>query len=290
MLNCKPLHPLFAAEVVGVDLRQAHDPAMLAAIRAAMDQHAVLVFRDQPFTDTEQVEFASRFDGRLHTQTSLSALGTNRFGNEALTDISSVRANGELADTADRRRLSILSNRLWHTDASFVDPPGRYSLLSARVVPEVRADTEFADMRSAWDALDADEQRRIEGLRVFHSIVHSRHTIGFDFSAEESARLPGAVHPLVRTLPGSGRRSLYLASHASHIVDWPVPEGRILLLDLVEHATQPQFIYRHIWQPRDLVIWDNRATMHRARPFDDTRYRRELRRTTTLDVALPAQS
>jgi len=266
MLNCKPLHTLFAAEVVGVDLRQARDPAMLAAIRAAMDQYAVLVFRDQPFTDDEQVDFATRFDGKLHTQTSLSALGANRFGNEALTDISSVKANGELADVADRRRLSILSNRLWHTDASFVDPAGRYSLLSAKVVPEVRADTEFADMRSAWD------------------------TIGFDFSPEEAARLPGAVHPLVRTLPGSGRRALYLASHASHIVDWPVPEGRILLLDLIEHATQPRFVYQHIWQPRDLVIWDNRATMHRARPFDDRRYRRELRRTTTLDLPLPADA
>ena len=285
MLNCKPLHSLFAAEVVGVDLRQARDPAMLAAIRAAMDQYAVLVFRDQPFTDDEQVDFATRFDGKLHTQTSLSALGANRFGDEALTDISSVKANGELADLADRRRLSILSNRLWHTDASFVDPAGRYSMLSAKVVPEVRADTEFADMRSAWDALDPDEQNRLAGLRVFHSIVHSRHTIGFDFSPEEAARLPGAVHPLVRTLPGSGRRALYLASHASHIVDWPVPEGRILLLDLTEHATQPSFVYQHIWQPRDLVIWDNRATMHRGRPFDDTRYRRELRRTTTLDIA-----
>ena len=285
MLNCKPLHSLFAAEVVGVDLRQARDPAMLSAIRAAMDQYAVMVFRDQPFTDDEQVDFATRFDGKLHTQTSLSALGANRFGNEALTDISSVKANGELAELADRRRLSILSNRLWHTDASFVDPAGRYSLLSAKVVPEVRADTEFADMRSAWDALESDEQNRLSGLRVFHSIVHSRHTIGFDFSPEEAARLPGAVHPLVRTLPGSGRRALYLASHASHIVDWPVPEGRILLLDLTEHATQPSFVYQHIWQPRDLVIWDNRATMHRGRPFDDTRYRRELRRTTTLDIA-----
>ena len=285
MLNCKPLHSLFAAEVVGVDLRQARDPAILAAIRAAMDQYAVLVFRDQPFTDDEQVDFATRFDGKLHTQTSLSALGANRFGNEALTDISSVKANGELAELADRRRLSILSNRLWHTDASFVYPAGRYSLLSAKVVPEVRADTEFADMRSAWDALEPDEQTRLSGLRVFHSIVHSRHAIGFDFAPEEAARLPGAVHPLVRTLPGSGRRALYLASHASHIVDWPVPEGRILLLDLIEHATQHAFIYRHIWQPRDLVIWDNRATMHRGRPFDDTRHRRELRRTTTLDIA-----
>ena len=140
-------------------------------------------------------------------------------------------------------------------------------------------------MRAAYDGLDADEKSLIEGLTVFHSIAHSRHVIGFDFSPEESDRLKGAVHPLVRTIPRSGRRSLYLASHASHIVGWPIPEGRMLLLDLSEKATRRENVYRHVWQPDDLVIWDNRATMHRGRPFDDTKHRRELRRTTTLDIA-----
>jgi alpha-ketoglutarate-dependent 2,4-dichlorophenoxyacetate dioxygenase len=161
-------------------------------------------------------------------------------------------------------------------------------MLSAKVVPAVAADTEFADMRSAYDALPDETKARLERLRVHHSIAYSRQTLGFEFSAEEQERLPGAVHPLVRTLPRSGRRSLYLASHASRILDWPVPEGRLLLRDLMEHATRPELVYRHAWRVGDLVIWDNRATMHRACPFDDTTYRRELRRVTTLDVPEPA--
>jgi alpha-ketoglutarate-dependent 2,4-dichlorophenoxyacetate dioxygenase len=245
------------------------------------------VFRNQPFANEEQLEFAQRFDGTLHTKTSVAVLGKNRFGNEALTDISNVNESGEMLAANDRRRVSTLSNRLWHTDASFEDPAGRYSMLSARVVPPVRADTEFADMRSAYDALDDEMKASIEGLRVYHSIVYSRHVLGFDFSEEESAKLKGAVHPLVRTIPGAQRRSLYLASHASHIDGWQIPEGRLLLKELTEHATQPEFVYCHMWRADDFVIWDNRATMHRGRTFDDTKYRRELRRTTTLDVAMP---
>jgi alpha-ketoglutarate-dependent 2,4-dichlorophenoxyacetate dioxygenase len=163
-------------------------------------------------------------------------------------------------------------------------------MLSARIIPPVDADTEFADMRAAYDALPASMKARIEGLRVHHSIAHSRQTLGFEFSKEEEERLKGAVHPLARTIPRSNRRSLYLASHASKIIDWPVPEGRLLLHDLIEHATQPEFVYRHAWRVGDLVIWDNRATMHRARPFDDAKHRRELRRVTTLDIPAPAAS
>lgn len=278
------LHPHFVAEVHGVDLREVHDRETLAQITAGMDEYGVLVFRNQPFTNEEQLEFAERFDGKLHAKTSVAVLAKNRFGNEALTDISNVADTGEILAPNDRRRMSTLSNRLWHTDASFEDPAGRYSMLSARVVPPVSADTEFADMRAAYDALDGEMKATLEDLRVFHSIVHSRQVLGFEFSEEEKARLKGAIHPLVRTIPGSRRRSLYLASHASHIDGWPVPEGRLLLADLTEHATQPQFVYRHEWRANDLVIWDNRATMHRARPFDDKKYRRELRRTTTLDI------
>ncbi|MDX1376366.1 MAG: TauD/TfdA family dioxygenase, partial [Burkholderiales bacterium] len=166
-------------------------------------------------------------------------------------------------------------------------PPGRYSLGPARVVPPAHAggDTEFADMRAAYDALEDRMKTRLDGLRVRHSIAYSRRTLGFEFSAEEAKLLPGAEHPLVRALP-AGRRSLYLASHASEIVGWNLPEGRLLLRELMEHATQPQFVYRHRWRAGDLVIWDNRATMHRATPFDDATLRRELRRVTTLDIAL----
>lgn len=278
------LHPHFVAEVHGVDLREVRDRETLAQITAGMDEYGVLVFRNQPFTNEEQLEFAERFDGKLHAKTSVAVLAKNRFGNEALTDISNVADTGEILAPNDRRRMSTLSNRLWHTDASFEDPAGRYSMLSARVVPPVSADTEFADMRAAYDALNGEMKATLEDLRVFHSIVHSRQMLGFEFSEEEKAKLKGAIHPLVRTIPGSRRRSLYLASHASHIDGWPVPEGRLLLADLTEHATQPQFVYRHEWRADDLVIWDNRATMHRARPFDDKKYRRELRRTTTLDI------
>jgi alpha-ketoglutarate-dependent 2,4-dichlorophenoxyacetate dioxygenase len=283
-LTFRKLQPQFAAEVGPVDLRQVHDGDTLARIRAGMDEFAVLVFRDQPFTDDEQLAFARRLDGELHRKTGSSALYKSRFGDEALTDVSNVAADGEILKSDDRRRMYGLGNRLWHTDASFQDPPGRYSMLSARIVPPVPADTEYADMRAAYDALPAETQARIEGLRAHHSIAYSRQTLGFEFSADEAEILKGAVHPVVRTIPRSGRRSLYVASHASRIVDWPVPEGRLLLRDLIEHATQPQFVYRHAWRLGDFVIWDNRATMHRARPFDDTRYRRELRRVTTLDV------
>ena len=284
-LTYHPLHPNFAAEARGVDLRRAGDAATLAALRAGMDEHAVLVFRDQPLSDAEQIAFAQRFDGELHAKTGAAVLGRNRFGNEALTDISNVDADGALLQANDRRRAYALGNRLWHTDASFEDPPGRYSMLSARVVPPVAADTEYADMRAAYDALDAETRATVDGLRAHHSIAYSRQVLGFEFSAEEQDRLKGAVHPLVSVNPRTRRRALYLASHASRIVDWPVPEGRLLLRDLIEHSTRPEFVYRHAWRVGDLVIWDNRATMHRGRPFDDARHRRELRRVTTLDIS-----
>jgi alpha-ketoglutarate-dependent 2,4-dichlorophenoxyacetate dioxygenase len=283
-LTFRKLHPHFGAEVSPIDLRGVADRGRLEEIRAAMDEYAVLVFRDQPFTDDEQLAFAKRFDGALHTKTGAAVVKQNRFGDEALTDISNVDESGEILRADDRRRMYSLGNRLWHTDASFQDPPGRYSMLSARIVPAIAADTEFADMRAAYDALDAETKEKLAGLRAHHSIVYSRQVLGFEFSEEEAESLPGASHPVVRTNSRTRRRSLYLASHASRIIDWPVPEGRLLLRDLIEHATQPQFVYQHNWRVGDLVIWDNRATMHRGRPFDDTSHRRELRRVTTLDI------
>jgi alpha-ketoglutarate-dependent 2,4-dichlorophenoxyacetate dioxygenase len=283
-LEFRKLHQQFAAEAEPIELRRVHDPQTLAAIRAGMDEYAVLVFRDQPFTDEEHLQFAQRLDGELHTKLGSSALVKNRFGNEALGDISNADEHGEIMGADNRRRAYSLGNRLWHTDASFQDPPGRYSMLHAKVIPPAGADTEYADMRAAWDALSDDVKARIDGLQAHHSIAYSRQTLGFEFSSDEEDKLRGAVHPLVRTIPRSKRRALYLASHASRIVDWPVPEGRLLLRDLIEHATQPQFVYRHRWRVGDLVIWDNRCTMHRATPFEDAKYRRELRRVTTLDL------
>jgi alpha-ketoglutarate-dependent 2,4-dichlorophenoxyacetate dioxygenase len=274
----------FAGESRGIDLRDAKDRETLEAIRAGMDKYAVLVFRDQKFSDAEQLAFAERFDGKLHRKTGASVIGRSRLGDEALTDISNIDGEGRILGPQDRRRAYSLANRLWHTDASFQDPPGRYSMLFAKIVPAVAADTELADMRAAYDALDEDTKKKITGLRAHHSIAYSRRALGFEFSREEEEKLKGAEHPLVRTNPRTGRKSLYLASHASKIIGWPVPDGRLLIRDLTEHATQPRFVYRHNWRAGDLVIWDNLATMHRGKAYDDSAHKRELRRVTTLDL------
>ncbi|MEZ5739332.1 MAG: TauD/TfdA family dioxygenase [Burkholderiaceae bacterium] len=279
-----PLHPTFAGEVTGLALRSVDDAPTLAAIRAAMDQYAVLVFPGQDLDDGAHLAFAQRLDGAVHAKTGARVVSKSRLGNEALTDISNLDADGNILPTDDRRRLYALANRLWHTDASFEDPPGRYSMLYAYVVPPVSADTQYADTRTAYDALDDATKARLEGLRVHHSIAYSRQTLGFEFSAEEADILKGAWHPLVRELPEQGRRALYLASHASTIEGWPTPEARLLLRELIEHATQPAYVYTHAWRQGDLVIWDNRTTMHRGKSFSDQQHRRELRRVTTLDL------
>jgi alpha-ketoglutarate-dependent 2,4-dichlorophenoxyacetate dioxygenase len=284
----RQLHPLFMGEVTSpLDLRSLEDESVLDEIRAGMDQYGVLVFHNQAFTDEEQLAFGERLDGQLNRA---RVLGKNRLGkNDALIDVSNIDESGDLLDTYSRRRMYNLGNMLWHTDASFNEPRGRYSMLHARVVPDVGGDTEFADMRAAYDALDDEMKAAIENLQAHHSVMHSRAFLGFDeFTPEEAAKLEGAVHPLVDTLP-YGRKTLYIASHASKIIDWPVPDGRLLLLELRDHAVQKEFRYNHQWQVGDLVIWDNRCTMHRGRPYEDTKYRRELRRVTTIDVprALP---
>jgi alpha-ketoglutarate-dependent 2,4-dichlorophenoxyacetate dioxygenase len=279
----RQLHPLFVGEVTSpLDLRSLTDADTLNEIRAGMDQYGILVFHNQAFTDEEQLAFAERLDGQLNRN---RVLDKKRWNNDALVDISNLDESGDLLDTYSRRRMYSLGNRLWHTDASFNDPRGRYSMLHARVVPEVGGHTEFTDLRAAYDTLDEDTKELIEGLSAHHSVMHSRAFLGFeDFTQEEAARLEGAVHPLVHTIPGSGRKSLYIASHASRIIDWPVPDGRLLLLELRDHAVQKELRYTHRWDVGDLVIWDNRCTMHRGLPYEDTKYRRELRRVTTLDV------
>jgi len=287
-IQVQPLHTLFAAEVSGLDLRTVESRAALDAIRAGMDRYAVLVFRDQPLTDADQLAFAQRLDGELHAKTGISALQKNRFGNEALTDISNVTEGGDIMEQQDRRRAYSLANRLWHADATFQDPPGRYSMLHARVIPPVSANTEFCDERAAYDDLAENIKVQIADLKAHHSIAYSRQTLGFEFSEDERDKLKGAIHPLVRTMPRTGRKCLYLASHAFRIIGWPVPDARLLLRDLIEHATQRKYVYSHAWRPGDLVIWDNRCTMHRATPFEDSRYKRELRRVTTLDIETSA--
>ena len=282
----KKLHPHVGGEVSAIDLRKVHDSATLEQLRAGMDEHGVLVFRNQPFTDPEQLAFMQRFDGKLHTKQGAKALGASRFGYEGVGDISNVDNSGKILAADDRKRQYSLANRLWHTDGSFQDPPGRYSALSARVIPPVSNNTEFADLRQAYDELDAAMQARLAGLTVHHSIAYSRQLLGFDFSVEELDKLKGAIHPLVRNNPRTGRKSLYLASHATRVMEMPVAEGRLLLNDLTLHATQRRLVFSHEWRDGDLVIWDNLATMHRATEFDDAKYHRELRRVTTIDVPL----
>ena len=287
-VTIRKLHPHVGGEVSPIDLRQVADRDTLEQLRTGMDDHGVLVFRNQPFTDAEQLAFAERFDGTLHVKPGAAALGANRFGNDAVADISNVDNSGKILKADDRKRIYSLGNRLWHTDASFQDPAGRYSTLSARVIPKVNANTEFADMRAAYDALDDAMKQKLEGLRVHHTITRSREILGFDFSQEEKEKLKGAIHPIIRVNPRSGRKSLYLAAHAARIIDWPVADGLLFVMELMEHATQRQFVYSHEWRDGDFVIWDNLATMHRATPFDDAKHHRELRRVTTIDVPLPA--
>ncbi len=284
-LTFKKAHPLFAAEASDVELRQLHDDKTLAEIRSGMDEYAVLIFRNQSFSNDEQLAFAERLDGKVNGKGAVTAMlsGNNRLGNYGLSDVSNVNEKGEIWTSDDRARQIRLTNRLWHADATFHNPAGRYSMLSAKAAPPVSAPTEYADTRAAYDALDADMKARIEGLQVHHSNAVNKDLLGFSLTAQQRKVLSSADHPLVRDIPRTRRRSLYLAAHASHIVDWPVPEGRILLMELTEHATQAQFVYRHEWRTGDFVIWDNRATMHRARAYDDLKYRRELVRVTTLD-------
>ena len=283
----KQLHPVVGAEVSSIDLRTAQDSAILEQLRTGMDEHGVLVFRQQPFTDPEQLAFMQRFDGQLHTKPGAKALGASRFGYEGVGDISNVDNDGRILAANDRKRLYSLANRLWHTDGSFQDPPARYSGLSARVIPPVNANTEFADLRAAYDELVPAMKQRLEGLTAHHSIAYSRQLLGFEFSDSELDMLKGAVHPLVRVNPRTGRKSLYLASHADRVIEMPLPEGRLLITELTLHATQRHLVYCHEWRDGDFVIWDNLATMHRATEFDDARYHRELRRVTTIDVPLP---
>jgi alpha-ketoglutarate-dependent 2,4-dichlorophenoxyacetate dioxygenase len=284
-LTFRNLHPVFVGEASPIELRAVHDEETLAEIRAGMDQYAVLVFRDQPFEDTEQLAFAQRLDGKLHEGTGSRVIAKNRFGNEALSDISNVNAEGEIMKADDRRRHYTLGNRLWHTDASFKDPAGRYSMLHARVVPPVAADTEFADMRAAYDTLDAATRTQIEDLVCEHSLMYSRGSLGMlDYSEEERAMFRPVRQRLVRTHPVSGRKSLYLSSHAGAILGMPMPEARILLRDLNEHATQPKFVYVHQWRVGDLVMWDNRQMMHRVRRYDESQPR-DMRRTTVAGTA-----
>jgi alpha-ketoglutarate-dependent 2,4-dichlorophenoxyacetate dioxygenase len=285
-LTITPLNPSFVAEVTGVDMRVPPDAALMRAIVEAADTYAVLVFHGQHITDEQHVAFSRPF-GRLETTIKAYRPGFKGRLDPHVADISNLDEHSNLLSATDRRRMNSLGNRLWHTDYTFKETPGLYSLLSARVVPQDGGETQFADMRAAYDALPERMKQRLEGLVAEHSLLYSRGTIGFtDFSEEEKRRLGSAPQPIVRVHPGSRRKTLYLASHAMLIRGMAIPEGRILLKDLMDHATRPEFVHTHRWTARDLVLWDNRCTMHRAREYDP-REVRELHRTTVMEPTPP---
>jgi alpha-ketoglutarate-dependent 2,4-dichlorophenoxyacetate dioxygenase len=280
-LSIRPLHPVFAAEVTGVDCRCQVDHDAVAAIEAAMDEYAVLVFPGQELTDAEQIAFTRHF-GELERHPKAGHIRKredNRLG-PGIADFSNLDKSGGLMSVEDRVWFFKLADRLWHSDSSFREVPAKYSLLSGRVLPSWGANTEFADMRAAYDALDERTKTEIADLVCLHSLLYSREAIGVTEWTDDELDAFAPVHqPLVRTHPVTGRKSLFLAAHAGAILGWTVPEARMFLRDLVEHATQPEFVYSHQWRPNDLVMWDNRSTMHRARRFDH-REVRDVRRTT----------
>jgi alpha-ketoglutarate-dependent 2,4-dichlorophenoxyacetate dioxygenase len=280
-IRIRQLHPVFVGEVEGVDLRRPLAPAEVAALEAGLDRHAVLVFHDQPVTDAEQVAFTRAFGPLETTQGgNITRPADRRLGPE-FADVSNLDREHRPLARDDRHRMFNLGNRLWHSDSSYRVVPAKYSVLSGRRVPGRGGDTEFADMRAAYDALDEATRAEIETLVCEHSLLYSRGLLGFtEFTPEERVTFAPVRQRLVRTHPVTGRRSLFLASHAGTIVGWPVPEARAFLRDLTEHATRREFVYAHAWRAGDVVMWDNRQVMHRVRPFDDTRVVRDMRRTT----------
>jgi alpha-ketoglutarate-dependent 2,4-dichlorophenoxyacetate dioxygenase len=286
-MEVRQIHPLFVGEVHGMDLGRPVDATAIRAIWEAIDRYAVLVFHDQHLDDEQLRNFARQF-GELEIGRSAAQGGKRRLALPEIGDISNLDENGRLRARDDRRRLDSLGNRIWHTDASYMPVPVVLGMLHAVAIPPASAlgggETEFADMRAAHDALPETMRAAIDGLVAEHDVFWSRGQIGFtDFAPGEREKYPPSQQRLVRRHPGSRRKTLYLSAHASHIVGWPVPEGRILLYDLNMHATRPEFVYSHQWRVGDLVIWDNRCTMHRGRPHDDT-HPRDLRRATTLDT------
>jgi alpha-ketoglutarate-dependent 2,4-dichlorophenoxyacetate dioxygenase len=279
-LGIRSLHPVFAGEVTGLDTTRPLSCDQVAAIEAGMDRYAVLVFRDQRLTDEQQIAFTLNFGELEHTRGNAITRPAELRLDPAFADVSNLDRDHRPLARDSRRRLYALGNRLWHSDSSFRAVPATYSLLSGRVVVDKGGDTEFADMRVAYDALDEAAKAEIEDLVCEHSLMFSRGQLGFtEFSPDEREAMRPVRQRLVRTHPVTGRKSLFLAAHIGTIAGWPVPEARAFIRDLMEHATQPRFVYAHKWRQWDLVMWDNRQVVHRVRRFDDTKVR-DVRRTT----------
>lgn len=289
MLSIRQIHPVFAGEVTGVDLRQPLTREEAAAIDAGMDRYAVLVFPGQIITDDQQMEFTKNF-GEIEIAKGGNITKDHELRlKRGMIDVSNLDKEGKPLPRDDRRRMFNLGNRLWHSDSSFRAKPAKYSILSARTVATAGGNTEFADMRAAYDMLDDATRATIEDLVCEHSLIYSRGSMGFtELTEEERAFMKPVRQRLVRTHPVTGRKSLYLSSHAGTIVGWQVPEARDFLRDLNEHATQRELVYIHRWRQYDLVMWDNRQTMHRVRRFDESQPR-DMRRTTVAGEAMTAE-
>jgi alpha-ketoglutarate-dependent 2,4-dichlorophenoxyacetate dioxygenase len=275
-ITIKQLHPLFCAEIGGVDTGAPIDDASFAEIRAALDEYGVLVFHDQSLDDERQIAFSRRF-GPLETAGKANPATGTPFARQSNLDIST----GSVIPPEDRRMIYQKGNYLWHTDSSFKAVPSLCSLLSGRVVPPTGGNTEFATMRAAYDALPADIKQKLEGLVAEHSLVYSRETVSTQsLTSEMKAELPGAWQTMVRENPVNHRKAIYAGAHASHVIGWPREKGRAFMGWLNDFATQPQFRYSHAWRAGDLVIWDNRAILHRATAYDTVAHKRLMQRTT----------
>jgi alpha-ketoglutarate-dependent 2,4-dichlorophenoxyacetate dioxygenase len=284
-ISVHPMTPSFAAEIGDLDLSRPLDPADVAAVKQAFATYAVLIFPEQELTQEQHLAFAALF-GPLEMTIAVHRKDAPLRVRKEFADVSNLNHKDKVWGKDSRTRQFQLANRLWHTDSSFKRLPALASLLYARMIPPVGGHTEFADERAAYDALPETMKARLEGRIAEHSIFNSRGRLGFtNFSEEERQALPPVPQVLVRVIPESGRKSLYLASHAGRIFGMPDAEGRALIDELIEHATQRQFVYTHRWRVGDLVMWDDRCTMHRGTAFDDLRFRRDVQRATVSDVA-----
>lgn len=282
-LQIRPLHPLFAAETSDVDIGQVPGPALVQEMVAALDRYAILVLRGKPVSPEQQLAFTRAFGPFDIGLKKVRRGQPDRLGYAELADISNLDEAGNIAARNHRRIVGNIANALWHSDSSFQNPAARYSMLHALVVTPKGGETEYADLRAAYDALSDEMKQEIDGLVAEHSALHSRMMLGETYTEEQIAAIAPAQWPLVRTHPGSNRKLLFVGVHITHLLGMTVPESRLLVSDLLEHATQRQFVYSHDWRVGDLLIWDNRAVIHRGRRHDPAQ-RRELRRSTTLDV------
>lgn len=274
------LKPGFVAQVGGVDLREQLAPEDLAALREALRTYAVLVFRAQPISEDQHAGFARQF-GPIDAGLLLASKRKPRLANPDVIDLANVDEHGNVLATDNRRNVSLIANQLWHSDSSFKRPPSKYSILCGIDLPEEGGETEFADQRAAYDALAEETKARIAPLQAEHWAFHSRDMLGgADFDAEGKAALPPVKWPIVHTVPGMERKSLFIGVHTRGIDGMATAPARMLLWDLLEHATQREFIYRHVWRNHDILMWDNQCTLHRGRPYELTA-KRELRRCST---------